>query len=93
MRNEERIPLRQKIPRFKDSCSWRFPISKIPRFNDSPFLILKIAMHDLREKSHHLSLVALWKYIQTNDISLPMLRKNKGQILFKIAISAKGNSP
>ena len=65
MRNEERIPLRQNIPHFKDSCFWRFPISKIPRFKDSPFLILKTAMHDLREKSHHLSLVALWKYKPT----------------------------
>ena len=89
-----------KIPAFEDFPFQRFPVLKIFRsplrrspFADSPFLILKIAMHDLREKSWITPPLFKWPFeVQTNDISLSVLRKNKGQILFKIAVSAKGNS-
>ena len=91
-----------KIPAFEDFPFQRFPVLKILRsplrrspFADSPdpFLILKIAMHDLRETSWITPPLFKWPFeVQTNDISLSVLGKNKGQILFKIAISAKGNS-
>ena len=42
-------------------------------------------MHDLREKSHQFSLK-----VQTNDISLAVLRKNKGQNFVWNSYSGKG---
>ena len=85
-----------KIPRFKDSP---FSIASFPirrsflRIRSSYSFILKIAMHDLREKSWITPPLFKWPFeVQTNDISLSVLRKDKGQILFTIAISAKGNS-
>lgn len=35
----------------------------------------------------------IFSHLRINDSSLPVLRKNKGQILFEIAIPEKGNSP